>query len=80
MPAEPFEQLESPDAVNQIVGIAIGQRRDAESDVAKHFDVNPSQAERHQRAEQRVVGDADHRFDATRDHRLNHDTFAPRSG
>ena len=76
--AESFEQLESSDAVDEIVRIAIGQRRHPESDVAKHFNIDSTQAERDQRSKERIVGDANHGFDTARNHRLNHPHLRPR--
>ena len=40
-----FEQLEAADAVEEIVGFAVGQRRNPESHVAEDLDVDASQAE-----------------------------------
>ena len=75
-PRYPCSSLKPADAVEEIVGVAIGQRRDPEADVAEHFDMDAAEPEGDERAEQRIVGDADHRFDAAGDHRLNHHAFA----
>ena len=54
MPAIALQQLEAADLVQQLVGVVIGQRRDAEVHVAQHFDVNAAEAEADERTEQRV--------------------------
>ena len=45
MAAISLQQSEAPDSVQQLVGVAIGQRRDPEMDVLENLDVNPAQAE-----------------------------------
>ena len=71
MAAIALQQRQARESVQELVGVAVGQRRDAEPHVAEDLDVDAAQAERDQRAEQRIVGDADHRFDAAGDHRLD---------
>ena len=65
------EQAEAADLAHQFVRVVVGQRRDAESDVAYQFDVDPAEAEADERAEQAIGGDADHRLDAAGQHRLD---------
>ena len=76
MPAKSLQQLEPANPVEELVRIAIGQRRDPESDVAETSTWIPPRPNADQRSEQRIVGDADHRFDAAGDHRLNQHAFA----
>jgi hypothetical protein len=56
---------------NHGVGIAIGERRDAEVQVLLEFDVRASQAKAHDGAEQRIVRQTHHGLDPVRDHRLD---------
>ena len=48
-----LQQREAANLVQQLVGVAVGQRRDAEPHVAEQLDVDAAEAEGDQRAEQR---------------------------
>ena len=65
-----LEQLEAANLVQELVGVAVGERRDAKVHVADQFDVDAAESEPNQRPEQRIGGHADHRLDAALQHRL----------
>ena len=55
MAAVSLQKTETLDLAQELVGVAVGQRRDAESHVAEDFDMDAAEPERDQRPEQRIV-------------------------
>ena len=66
-----LQQGEPPHAAEQLIGIAVGQRRDSKRDVAKHLDVDPTQPERDERTKGGILRQAHERFSTARRHGLN---------
>src|SRR5262245_20873982 len=60
MPAVTFQQTITANFANHFVSILVGQWRDAETYVAKDFNVNAAETKCDQRAEQLVFGNTDH--------------------
>ena len=73
MAAIALQQRQAANAVQELVGVAIGERRDAEATSPSTSTWMPPRPNADERAEQRIVGDADHRLDAAGDHRLDED-------
>ena len=60
---------------NHLVGIVIGNWDHAEVDVAFELDLRPAETKAHDRSEERIVRDADHRLERIGDHRLDDHAF-----
>src|SRR5512147_2212697 len=71
MAAVALEQFKTADAADHLADIAVGDRRDAEADIFENLDMNSTEAKADQGSERRVLGDANHEFNATSDHGLN---------
>ena len=73
---ESLQQFEPANAVQEIMGIAVGQRRNPEPNISQYLDVHAAESERDQCAEDGIVGDPNHRFNAASNQRLNDNAFA----
>ena len=58
---------------DELLGVGVGQRRDAELGLADQLREDASGPERHERAEDRVLDDAGEELGAAREHRLDQD-------